>query len=138
MWPGLVITDSGTQTIYFTAERRAIQNPTIIVWDDNSTANSVSLRPGDLDPRNGGFARAFTFRPANLGHESFRIFSQSPEIDTEENLAVETRGPALFPSWKAVVHNARTGKIIFECESNDFPDRSGLQACPSNPLDVDQ
>jgi hypothetical protein len=138
MWPGLVFSDGSTRAYYWAAERRSVQNPTIIVWDDGNPTNTITLRPGNIDPRIGGFADYFRFQPAKLGHERMTIITQSKDIDTDENLVVETRGrPALFPSWKAIIRNSRTGRIIFQCESDDFPAKSNLQTCPLNPLEID-
>jgi len=130
--------DKTTRAYYFAAERRSIQNPTIVVLEDNNPTNSVTLRPGDVDPRIGGLANYFRFQPANLDHERLTIITQSKDIDMDEKLAVETRGPALLPSWKAVVRNSRTGQVIFQCESADFPSKSGLRDCPQNPLAADK
>jgi hypothetical protein len=135
-WPGLVFADGKTRAYYFAAERKSVQNPTIIISDSDNALNSLTLRPGNIDPRPEGFADYFKLQPTNLGHEKLTVITQAKDNDTDEQLFVETRGFARFPSWKVIIRNSRTGKIIFQCESADFPHRSGFPVCPQNPLEV--
>lgn len=136
-WPGLVLTDNQTRVYYLVAKRESFHNVSVTVLDNSDVGNVFTFTIPELDPRNGGLAESFGFRPKNLGHERMTIIIQSADGDFDEKLAVETRGYVRLPSLSAVVRNSRTGRTAFQCESADFPNRSGLlPRCANDPMAV--
>lgn len=134
IWPGLALIDNQSRIYYLAARKRPITNASIIVLDDGEAGNQLSFKVPELDPRKGGIADSFSFKPTSLGHEKMTIIVQSADVDTNQKLEVRTRGYALFPSYKSVIRDGSDGKVIFQCESEDFPDKGGLPDCGTNPF----
>jgi len=128
VYPGLALQDGQTRIYYYAAKRRPIYNSKVIVFDRDPD-RSLSFQREEIDPRTGGFAESFLFSPSNIGHERLQIIVQSRGIDIFEELAVQTRGPYLFPAFRAVVKNGRNGSVIFQCQSKDYPEHADLQDC---------
>jgi hypothetical protein len=128
VWPGLPYGD-GTTIYYYAAERRQLTNSAIVVLDTAAPGNDMSFRITELDPQPGGFANSFRFKPANPGHEKLNVILQSKDSYTSEELTVRARGPALFPAYRAIVKNSFSGKVIFQCQDRDFPEKAELPDC---------
>jgi hypothetical protein len=128
VWPGLPYAD-GTTMYYYAAERRQLTNAVIIVWDANTPGNQMSFRVPELDPQPGGVASSFHFKPTNPGREKLNVLLQSKDAYTSEELTVWARGPALVPAYRAIVKDSFSGKVIFQCQDRDFPEKAELADC---------
>lgn len=130
-WPGLTMSD-GRVIYYFVAERRKLFNLTVLVNDANSAANNLTFKIPELDTSRGGILpERFALTPSNIGHEHLRIITQARDIDPMvEDLYVSSRGYALLPAYKVEVSSY--GKVLFQCESKDFPGNAQLRDCENN------
>ena len=135
VWPGLVDGDGITRSYYTAAKHLPLRNVNIVVSDNNDVRRQASFRISELDPRRGGIAEYFRFQPSHIGHERLTVFVQSADGDSHEQLSVEDHGRARFPALQAIVKNSRSGEIIFQCESREYPFRSGKIEC-GNDLTV--
>ena len=133
--PGFVLQD-GSRVYYYAAVHENLHNLTFIVWDSLAPGNTLTFKVPELDVRKAGFPEAFTFKPTNVGHERLQIFVQSPEGDTVETLAVDTRGQGLLPTLQASIREGHSEKMILQCESKDYPRPEKFQECSNNPLGV--
>jgi hypothetical protein len=126
VWPGFPW-DGGRRQYYYVAERKSLSNADVLVLDANQVGNQIGFHIPEIDHRKGGVPSSFFFTPSRLGHEKLQIVTQAKEVDTYEELTVSTRGPNLFPAFRAVV--SKNGKTIFACQDRDFPEKAELREC---------